>query len=141
MLKYIVLRYIPDPSSSLHGCSNSRKTSNLAFFKILKVKRSDSSFIKKRKLCTGAGSINALIKTRVLDANILRQTDENIHICEICFKDITIGRKIQSLFLLACYSGGYLIKLISVCNFNKFCFLRFYSSIMYLSPVTVEVPN
>ena len=78
---------------SFFGCSNSRKTPNVSFFKIPTVKSSDSDFTKERKLRARAAWIKALTKTRVIDVDLQHQNDQNtIHIFEIHFKEEDITR-------------------------------------------------
>ena len=84
---------MPGENCSFYGCSNSRKTPNVSFFKIPTVKSSDSDFAKERKLRARAAWIKALTKTRVIDVDLQRQIDQNaIHICEIHFKEEDITR-------------------------------------------------
>ena len=89
---------------SFYGCSNSRKTPNVSFFKIPTVKSSDSDFTKERKLRARAVWIKALTKTQILDVDLQRQMmliDQNtVHICEIHFKEEDIIRCNFFLFLL-----------------------------------------
>ena len=84
---------MPGENCSFYGCSNSRKTHNVSYFKIQTVKCSDSDFTKERKLRARAAWIKALTKTRVIDVDLQHQNDQNtIHIFEIHFKEEDITR-------------------------------------------------
>ena len=84
---------MPGENCSLYGCSNSRRTPNVSFFKIPTVNSSDSDFTKERKLSARAAWIKVVTKTRVLDADLQNQLDRNtVHICEIHFKEEDITR-------------------------------------------------
>ena len=73
---------------SFHRCSNSRKNPTVSFFKIPRVKSSDSEFTKQKKLPARAEWVRILTKTRVLDADLQRQLNGNsIHVCKIHFKE------------------------------------------------------
>jgi hypothetical protein len=79
---------MPGEYCSLYGCSNSRKNPKVSFFKIPTVKNTDSDYTKEKKLRARLAWIKCLTRTRVLDADLQRQIDENtIHICEIHFKE------------------------------------------------------
>ncbi|CAB4014544.1 Transposable element P transposase [Paramuricea clavata] len=73
---------------SFYGCSNSRKNPKVSFLKIPTVKNTDSDYTKDKKIRSRLAWIKCLTRTRVLDADLQRQIDENtIHICEIHFKE------------------------------------------------------
>ena len=92
---------MPGENCSFYGCSNSRKTPNVSFFKIPAVKSSDSDFTKERKLRARAAWIKALTITRVLDVDLQRQTDQNtVHICEIHFKEDITRCKFFFVFII-----------------------------------------
>ncbi|CAB4008160.1 Transposable element P transposase, partial [Paramuricea clavata] len=76
------------PNCAFYNCFHSRRYKNVSLFQIPVPRNSDSEFTFHRKEEARNGWINAILRTRQLDANLKTQIENNnIHICESHFKE------------------------------------------------------
>lgn len=76
------------PNCAFYNCFHSRRYKNVSLFQIPVPRNSDSEFTFHRKEEARNGWINAILRTRQLDANLKTQIENNnIHICECHFKE------------------------------------------------------
>ena len=81
------------PNCAFYSCFHSRRYKNVSLFQIPVPRSSDSEFTSQRKQEARKGWIDAILRTRQLDADLKKQIENNrIYICEIHFKDEYIER-------------------------------------------------
>ena len=81
------------PNCAFYNCFHSRRYKGVSLFQIPVPHPSDGEFTSQRKKEARQGWIDAILRTRQLDADLRQQIENNsIHICEIHFKDEYIER-------------------------------------------------
>ena len=81
------------PNCAFYNCFHSRRHKGVSLFQIPVSRPSDSEFTSQRKQQARQGWIDAILRTRQLDADLRHQIESNsIYICEIHFKNEYIER-------------------------------------------------
>jgi hypothetical protein len=72
------------PNCAFYSCFHSRRYKDVSLFQIPEPRSSDSEFTSQRKQEARKGWIDAILRTRQLDADLKKQIENNIiYICEI----------------------------------------------------------
>ena len=78
---------------AFYNCFHSRRYKGISLFQIPVYRPSDSEFTLTRKQEARQGWMDAILRTRQLDADLRHQIESNsVYICEIHFKDNCIER-------------------------------------------------